>query len=140
VKLLSPLAILQRLDRRLPLLTGGARDLPERQRTLRAAIGWSYDLLSRSEQTLFAGFSVFVGGATFDAAEAVLGSDYERGFLLDELGSLVDRSMLRRGEGPEGEPRFWMLETLREYALDRLEARGEAEPLRRRHAFYFLDG
>jgi predicted ATPase len=127
VKALSPRQILERLDRRLPLLTGGARDLPERQRTLRAAIEWSYDLLSPNEQRLFARLAAFRGGCTLDAAEGVAEAD------VDTLQSLVDKSLLRHRED-----RFWMLETIREYAVDRLERSGEAEELRRRHAEHFL--
>jgi predicted ATPase len=125
VKLLSAEELLSRLDRRLPILTAGRRDLPERQQTLRATIEWSYELLEPREQELFARLGVFSGGWTMDAAEAVCGAD------LDTLGSLLDQSLVRR----DGE-RFAMLETIREYAAERLEAPGEAEPIRRRHAEY----
>ena len=111
VKVLSPKQILARLDQRLPLLTGGARDAPERQRTLRATIEWSYELLTREEQHLFARLSVFVGGCTLEAVEEVAGAD------LDTLQSLVDKSLLRLSED-----RYWMLETIREYAGERLDA------------------
>jgi predicted ATPase/class 3 adenylate cyclase len=127
VKALSPRQILERLDQRLPLLTGGARDLPERQRTLRATIEWSHDLLLPDEQRLFARLAVFRGGCTLDAAEGAAEAD------VDTLQSLVDKSLLRHRED-----RFWMLETIREYAVDRLERSGEPEELRRRHAEYFL--
>jgi predicted ATPase/class 3 adenylate cyclase len=127
VKALSSVQILERLDQRLPLLTGGARDLPERQRTLRSAIEWSYELLTEAEQRLFARLSVFRGGCTLEAAEQVCEAD------LDTLQSLVDKSLLRHTD-----ERYWMLETIREYAGERLEASDEAEELRRRHAEHFL--
>jgi predicted ATPase/class 3 adenylate cyclase len=127
VKALSSGQILERLERRLPLLTGGARDLPERQRTLRAAIDWSHELLTPEEQRPFARLAVFRGGCTLEAAEEVADAD------LDTLQSLVDKSLLRQRED-----RFSMLETIREYAAERLEESGEAEELRRRHADYFL--
>jgi predicted ATPase len=127
VKTLSPPQMLARLDRRLPLLTGGARDLPERQRTLRAAIEWSHDLLTPDEQRLFARLAVFRGGCALDAVEGVIGAD------LDQLTSLVDKSLLRHRDD-----RFWMLETIREYAAERLESSGDAGELRRRHADHFL--
>ena len=126
VKALSPTQILERLEQRLPLLTGGARDAPERQRTLRAAIAWSYELLTDDEQRLFARLAVFNAGCTLEAAEQVTDAD------LDTLASLVDKSLLRHSD-----ERFWMLETTREYALERLEASGEAADLRRRHAEHF---
>jgi predicted ATPase len=127
VKALSPAQILERLEQRLPLLTGGPRDAPERQRTLRATIAWSYDLLSPEEQTLFGRLSVFSGGCTLAAAEDICGAG------LDALQSLVDKSLLRFDED-----RFTMLETIREYAVERLEASGEADAVRRRHADFFL--
>jgi predicted ATPase/DNA-binding SARP family transcriptional activator len=128
VRLLAPQALLARLEKRLPLLTGGAREAPARQQTLRATIDWSYDLLSASEQVLFVHLACFAGGCTLEAADVVCGA------ALDELASLVDKSLLREREGLEGEPRFDMLGTVREYALERLEAGGEANELRRRHA------
>ncbi|HWQ11916.1 MAG TPA: tetratricopeptide repeat protein [Roseiflexaceae bacterium] len=146
-KLFSPRALLARLEHRLQVLTGGARDLPVRQQTLRGAIDWSYALLSADEQALFARLAVFASGCTLAAAEAVLGDGgaepelevfIPREAVLDGLASLVDKSLLRREEGPAGEPRFVLLETIREYALERLEQGGEAEALRRRHAVYFL--
>ena len=126
VKALSSQQILERLERRLPLLTGGARDLPERQRTLRATIEWSYDLLTVEEQQLFARLAVFRAGCTLDAAEKVAEAD------VDKLQSLVDKSLLRRADD-----RFWMLETIREYAAQRL-GETESEEERWRHAQYFL--
>jgi len=127
VKALSPAQILDRLEQRLPLLTGGARDLPERQRTLRGAIGWSYELLDPAEQRLFARLAVFRGGCRLETAEAVADAD------LDTLQSLVDKSLVRHRAD-----RFWMLETIREYASEQLETSGEAGELRRRHAEHFL--
>jgi tetratricopeptide (TPR) repeat protein len=126
VKALSSGQILERLERRLPLLTGGARDLPERQRTLRATIQWSYELLTPAEQRLFARLAVFSGGCTLEAAEDVAEAD------LDTLQSLVDKSLLRHTED-----RFWMLETIREYAAERLDDADEGEELRRSHADHF---
>jgi predicted ATPase len=127
-KVLSPAAILERLQRSLPLLTGGPRDAPERQQTLRATIAWSNDLLSADEQRLFEGLSVFAGGCTLEAAENVCGAD------LDVLESLVDKSLVRRSGD-----RFWMLETIREFARERLEETGRDEDLRGRHSAYFLE-
>ena len=127
VKALSPKQILDRLEQRLPLLTGGARDLPERQRTLRATIEWSYELLSPEEQELFARLSVFRGGCALEGAEEVVDA------ALDTVQSLVDKSLLRHSE-----ERYWMLETIREYASERLEESCQAEGLRRRHAEYVL--
>ena len=130
VRLLSPKALLARLEERLPLLAGGARDLPERQRTLRATIEWSHELLTSEEQRLFARLAVFRGGWNLEAAEAVVEAD------LDTLGSLVAKSLVRAR--PDS-GRFGMLETIREFALERLEGSGEADALRRRHAEFFLE-
>jgi predicted ATPase len=128
VKALSTTQILERLDQRLPLLTGGTRDAPDRQRTLRATIAWSHELLTEKEQRLFARLSVFAGGCTLEAAEAVADAD------LDTLQSLVDKSLLRTSEH-----RYWMLETIREYAGEQLEADdGEADELGLRHAGAYL--
>ncbi|HEX2068639.1 MAG TPA: adenylate/guanylate cyclase domain-containing protein [Actinomycetota bacterium] len=138
VKLLTPEALLARLGQRLPLLTGGARDLPERQRTLRAAIEWSHELLDPDERRLFARLAVFSGGWTLDTAEAVCASGLDLP-ILDGLASLVDKSLVRQEEIGAGEPRFRMLETIREYAADRLANSEEREALRRRHAEYFRD-
>jgi predicted ATPase/class 3 adenylate cyclase len=134
VKVLGPQELRRRLEQRLPLLTGGARDLPERQRTLRDAIEWSHDLLSADEQRLFARLSVFAGGWMLDAAEAVCGPD-----ALDGLTSLVDASLVRRRELDDGSTRFRMLETLREYASERLAASGEEAEVRQHHARYVHD-
>jgi predicted ATPase/class 3 adenylate cyclase len=127
VKVLTPQQMLDRLGRRLDLLTAGARDLPTRQRTLRATVDWSYDLLAPAEQALFVRLSVFSGGWTLDAAESVCDAD------LDTLESLVAKSLVAQA----GE-RFGLLETLREYALERLEASAESESLQDRHARFFL--
>jgi non-specific serine/threonine protein kinase len=120
-------------------LSGGLRDLPARQQTLRATIAWSYDLLDEAEQRLFRRLSIFVGGCTLEAAEAIGNPDGERGVdLLDAVTSLVAKSLLRQEEGHEGEPRFGMLETIREYGLEQLEASGEGEVVRSHHAAYVL--
>ena len=132
IKLLSPEAMLPRLQRRLQLASAGARDLPERQRTLRGAIEWSHDLLDDADRRLFARLAAFMGGATLEAVERVC--DPERAVdVLDALASLVDKSLLRQVES-EGEPRFVMLETIREYALERLGESGEGTEIRGRHA------
>jgi predicted ATPase/class 3 adenylate cyclase len=138
-KLFSPPALLARLGNRLKVLTGGPRDLPERQQTLRSAIDWSYDLLDDREQQLFRQLSVFAGGCTLEAAEAVATSEGDPGLdVPDGLASLVDKSLVRQDEQPDGEPRFWMLETIREYARERLAASGEEEAVRQHHTHYFL--
>jgi predicted ATPase/class 3 adenylate cyclase len=136
IRLLSPPALLERLDRRLQLLTGGARDLPERQQTLRAAIDWSYHLLDRDEQRLFRRLSVFAGGFNLEAAAAVAQEDELA--LLDRLTALVQHSLVRRRSGAGADGRFFLLETIREYASERLEHAGEARDTRRAHADFFL--
>lgn len=182
VKLLPPTALLARLSNRLSVLTGGAHDLPTRQRTLRATVDWSYNLLSKEEQALFARLAVFVGGFNLEAAEAVCrlqrvrsiesepgpnqvrpsrldvleGSTTLEGrtlepaeagwnqhgdldlHILDGLQSLLDQSLLQQVERLTGEPRFTMLETIREYALEQLAARGEAAGVQQRHTAYYL--
>ncbi len=138
IKLLPPRAMLARLEDRLEFLTGGARDTPARQQTLRNAIAWSYALLDESEQELFRRLSVLVGGCTDAAVEAVAGDQPARVLVLDQLGSLVDKSLLSQVEGIDGEPRFVMLEMLREFGLEELEASGEQETIRHRHASFFL--
>jgi predicted ATPase/DNA-binding XRE family transcriptional regulator len=138
VDLLPPPALLARLERRLPLLTRGARDLPERQQTLRAAIDWSYRLLHVGEQALYRRLAVFVGGCTIDAVEAVCGVGGELAVdSLDWLGTLVGQHLLRQREGAGGAPRFAMLETIREHARELLAESGEEETVQRRHATYF---
>lgn len=137
VKLLTPSAILERLDDRLRLLKAvpGA-GLPERHRTLRAALDWSYDLLTTAEQALLTSLGVFVGGFSLEAAAAVAGElDAE---VADGIESLLDSSLLRIERMSGGEPRFGMLETMREYSLERLAERGDGEAVRRRHANFFL--
>jgi predicted ATPase/class 3 adenylate cyclase len=138
LKVLSPSALLARLGHRLPLLSGGTRDLPERQRTLRGTIEWSHDLLEPEEQHLFARLAVFAGGWTLEVAEAVSGDGLKLE-VLDGLSALVDQSLVRQEESPNGEMRFLMLETIREYATERLAESGEEEEIRRRHAEHFQD-
>ena len=139
VRALPPHALLLRLDRRLKLLTSGARDLDERQQTLRATIDWSYELLTPAEKELFIRLGVFVGGCRLEAAEAVCESVADSDLdILDGLGSLVEMSLQKQRADPDAEPRFWMLETIREYSLELLEEAGAAVDTRRRHALYFL--
>ncbi len=133
-KLLSTQALLARLEQRFDLLVGGPRDMPARQQTLRATIDWSYGLLGPDEQALFARLAAFAGGCTLEAAEAVCGADG----LLTGLSALIDNSLLRQEEQLDGEPRFTMLETIRAYALERLDELGEGEGVARRRAEYFL--
>ena len=136
-KLLLPQALLMRLGHRLRLLKGGARNLPARQQTLRATIDWSYELLTEEEKTHFGRLSVFSGGHTLEAAEAVCDPEGDLD-ALEVLGALLEKSLLRQEEVVGGESRFVMLETVREYARERLEESGEAEEVKRRHAEYFL--
>jgi predicted ATPase/DNA-binding CsgD family transcriptional regulator len=139
VRLLPPQELLARLEQRLPLLTGGALDLPERQQTLRNTIDWSHDLLDEEERRLFRRLSAFVGGFTLHAVEAVCNAiEDPPGDTLDGITSLIDKSLLRQEEGVGGEPRFAMLETIREYALEQLAASGEAEEIQNAHAAYYL--
>jgi predicted ATPase/transcriptional regulator with XRE-family HTH domain len=156
IKLFAPEALLARLSSRLALLTGGARDLPVRQQTIRHTIDWSYNLLNELEQTLFRRLGVFVGGCTLEAAEAVTSelkienvklrnAQYQHVPILNSqlsilnlIQMLMDKSLLRQREEPNGNSRFMMLETIREYALERLETSGEAEQMRRQHAHYYL--
>jgi non-specific serine/threonine protein kinase len=134
--LLPPQALAARLGSRLTLLTDGPRDLPTRHQTLRAAIAWSYDLLDPSEQILFEQLSVFAGGWTLEAAEEVWGGQGRA--VLDSLASLVDGSLVRRELQADGEPRFAMLETIREFASEQLTSRGHEGRVRDRHAEYYL--
>ena len=139
VRLLSPDAILARLERQFELDASGARDVPERQRTLRGAIAWSYDLLDEPSRRLLERMAVFVDGCDLDTAERVCGPSEELGRdVFDGIAELADQSLIRRSE-VDGEVRFTMPETIRAFALERLEARGEADPIRRRHALAFLD-
>ena len=136
IRILAPQAMLPRLGDRLGLLSAGARDLPARQQTLRGAIAWSHDLLDDAERALFAGLAVFVGGAGLDAIERVC-SPETTGSLLDALSSLVEKSLLRQSDGEGGEPRFTMLETIREYAVEQAVESGRWEVLRDRHLEVF---
>ncbi len=159
-RLFTPQALLGRLSDRLKILTGGARDLPARQQTMRGAIEWSYDLLSEGEKQLFRRLAIFNGGRTLEAIETVCGMRNEEfgmrnkteqsniphsEFLIpqsydvvDIVESLLDKSMLVEREGRDGETRYWMLETIHDYAREKLQESGEAEPLRREHALYFM--
>ena len=136
VRLLPPKAILSRLDESLRLLTGGAKDLPTRQQTLRNTIDWSYGLLDGNEQRLFARLGIFVGGATLDAVAALCGAG-DHLEVLEGIGSLVEKSLLRQEEGVGGEPRFTMLRTIRDYAVEQLNESAEIEELQSRHAEYY---
>ncbi len=156
LKLFTPEALLARLGQRLPFLTGGARDLPMRQRTLRSTIAWSYELLGEAEQMLFRRLGVFVGGCTLEAAEAVcedkqtsrqageeMDTTLSAGLSIslsvtDGITALVDKSLLKEQERADGVARFTMLETIHEYALEQLEASGEAQQMHLRHARYYL--
>jgi len=139
VTLLPPPALLARLERPLSLLVGGAHDLSERQQTMRRTIGWSYDLLHAGEQALFRRLSVFAGGATLEAVEAVCHmAGALEGDALEWLVALVDKSLLRRQEGIDSEPCVGMLETLREYGREQLAASGEREATERAHADYYV--
>ena len=139
IKVLSPIAILDRLQRGLQLLTGGALDLPERQQTLRKAIDWSHGLLNEAEQKLFRRFSVFLGGCTLEAAEAVCNTHLDLGVdVLEGLSSLVDKNLIQSVDRVQSQPRFVMLETIREYALECLLESGEQSATRRAHAAYSL--
>ncbi|MBA2783255.1 MAG: tetratricopeptide repeat protein [Rubrobacteraceae bacterium] len=135
-RVLTPQAMLKRLGDRLKLLAGGARSLPARQQTLRGAIGWSHDLLGGEDRILFRRMAVFAGGRTFEAMEAVCAPEGEPD-VLDGVQSLAEKSLLRQEEGPENEPRFVMLETIHEYAREKLEESGEADEIKRLHAEYF---
>jgi predicted ATPase len=138
IKILAPEALLARLGQRLPLLSGGAQDVPERQRTLRETIGWSFDLLEHEEQDLLGRVAVFAGGWSLESAEAITAAGLELEVLAG-LGSLVDKSLVRQKETADGTMRFLMLETIREYATERLAESGEQEEVRRRHAEHFRD-
>jgi predicted ATPase/DNA-binding winged helix-turn-helix (wHTH) protein len=138
-KVLPPSAILDRLQSRLQLLTGGALDLPERQQTLRKTIDWSHGFLNDPERKLFRRLSVFVGGCNLEAAEAVCNTSGDLGIdLFEGLSSLVDKNLVQRVDRTEADPRFAMLETIREYALERLIDSGEQSAARRAHAAYCL--
>ena len=139
LKLLSPQALLARLEHRLQVLTQGHQDLPERQQTLRSTITWSYDLLSPQEQCLFRRLSIFVGGCTLPAVEAICTAlSDEAESVLDGVTSLVDKSLLQQTEQGQEEPRLTMLETIREYGLAALAESQEMEVTRQAHAAYYL--
>ncbi len=139
IKYFPPQTLLARLEQGLAVLSGGARDLPARQQTLRGAIAWSYELLSPEEQKLFRRLSVFVEGCTLEATEAVCtAAGRLEGDILEGLASLVDKSLLRQEEEAEGEPRFGMLQTLREFGLECLADAKETEATRHAHALYYL--
>jgi predicted ATPase/serine/threonine protein kinase len=139
IKLLSPSAMLTRLERRLNLLTGGARDLPTRQQTLRNTVDWSYGLLNGSEQTLFRRLSVFARGCTLEGVEAVCDTKGDLGLdVLDGMASLVDKSLAQQVEQVDKETRFFMLSTIREYALERLAESNDESATGRAHAAYYL--
>ena len=147
INALPPATLLHRLEQRLPLLSGGARDLPLRQQTMRDTIGWSYNLLDEPGQALFRRLGVFVGGFTLDAAEAIGArwpdavdgaQAHDQQAVLDGITALVEHSLLRQSAGPEGEPRYQMLETVREYSRDRMQAIDDAGVFQRRHAEFFV--
>jgi non-specific serine/threonine protein kinase len=139
VAVLAPSALLARLEHALPLLSGGARDQPERLQTMRAAIAWSYDLLPRESQALFRKLAVFEGGFTLEAATAVCRTDDNTDVVIFEVvAELVEASLLRAEDGPNGESRFSFLETIREYGIEQLAAYGEEELTRERHAAWAL--
>ena len=140
VRLFPPQALLERLGHRLALLAGGVRGLPARQRTLRDTIAWSYDLLTAGQQRLFQRLAVFAGDCTLEAVEAICAEEGGEHDLVDELAALVDHSLVRQVEGPGGQPRVTLLETIREYALEQLTAGDtqEWETVQRRHAAYYL--
>jgi len=136
-KVLSPSGLLERLECPLSFLTGGPLDLPERQQTLRKTIDWSYSLLDDPERKLFRRLSVFIGGCTLEAAEAVCNTSRDLGIdLFEGLSSLVDKNLVQRADRAETDPRFAMLETIREYALERLADSDEQPAVRRAHAAY----
>jgi predicted ATPase/DNA-binding CsgD family transcriptional regulator len=141
IKILSPQALLARLEHRLQVLTGGALDLPERQRTLRNTIAWSYDLLDPEEQRVFRRLAVYIGGATVESVEVLCGARATEGepeHILDIVVSLLDKSLFQQTEQDTEEPRLRMLETIREFGLECLHDTGEIEECRKAHALYFL--
>jgi predicted ATPase/DNA-binding XRE family transcriptional regulator len=139
VTVLPPQAMLSRLENRLKVLTGGARDLPPRQQTLRNTIEWSYELLTEGEKQLFRRMAIFQGERTLEALEAVCNHDGQLQIdALDGVAALVDNSLLHQRLGANGEAHFWMLETIHEYAREKLAESGEAKCLQREHALYFM--
>jgi non-specific serine/threonine protein kinase len=138
-KLFSPAAMLRRLERPLELLNAGTRDRPARHQSLRHAIAWSYDLLTQHQQTLFRWLGVFVGGCGLEDATRILSArGPEFGDVTDECAALIDQSLVVREDGPDGLPRVRMLDTIREFARERLEETGEADPAHRAHAELYL--
>ena len=138
-RILSPAALLARLSHRLRVLTRGALDLPTRQQTMRNTIAWSYDLLDAGEQQLLRRMAPFSGGRSLDALETVCNYDGQLGIdVVAGAGSLVSKNLLREVAGHDGEPRFWMLETIHEYAREKLGESGDAGALAREHACYFM--
>jgi predicted ATPase/class 3 adenylate cyclase len=139
IKILSPEAILTRLDQQLDMLAAGSRDLPARQQTLRGAIAWSYDLLDVGGRRLLDRLSVFASGCDLESAEAICGPSSELGVdILDGLMALVDQSLVKVEQTPDGEPRFRLLDTIRAYAAEQLEADGEVEAIRARHRDWYV--
>jgi len=139
IKLLPPQALLERLEHRLEVLTGGGQDVPPRQQTLRNAIAWSYELLDVEERRLFRCLSLFVGGCTLETIESIYATLHGGApSVLDGVASLIDKSLLQQVESESREPRLLMMETIREYALDALAANGEMEAARQAHAAYYL--
>ncbi|MDQ4034617.1 MAG: hypothetical protein M3153_01700 [Chloroflexota bacterium] len=136
IRIFTPQAMLDRLGHRLGLLASGSRDLPERQQTLRGAIAWSHDMLDDTDRALFACLSVFVGGAGLDAIEHTCGGEVSVD-VVEVLASLVEKSLVKQSEGVDGQPRFIMLETIREFAMEQAVERDRWEPLRLRHAEWF---
>ena len=131
----SPQALLARLEHRLRVLTGGPRDAPARQQTMRDTIAWSYDLLPAADQQVFRQLAVFAGGWTLETAEATAASTVD---MLEGLTTLIDHSLVLEAAGPDGVPRYTMLETLREFGREQLDLRGETDAARARHAAHFL--
>jgi predicted ATPase len=139
IRLLTPEAILERLEQRLPLLVGGATDLPGRQQTLRRAIDWSYDLLGSAERRFFERLAVFAGGWTIEAADGVCNPEAELGFdTLDGIAALADQSLVQTIPSDDGEPRFGMLQVIREFAAEKLHGGPDADDQPRRHAAHVL--
>jgi predicted ATPase len=139
IRMLPPQALLDRLSNRLKLLRGGPRELSERQRTLRSTIEWSHALLDEGEEVLFTRLAVFSGGRTLQAIEAICEAEGDLPVeALEGVSSLVDKSLLVQEEGPNGEPRFVMLETIHEFAREKLEESAEADEIKRAHVEFFL--
>jgi non-specific serine/threonine protein kinase len=140
IKLLPPQAMLKRMERRMKLLTGGARDLPTRQQTIRGAIAWSYDLLEADEKILFRRLAGFVGGCSLEAAESVCNVENDLAIdILDGVSSLVDKSLLKQNENEDKDIRFTMLETIREFGLEQLDSSNEVEIIHEQHLKFYLD-